>query len=103
MLLPQSTISKEKSDPVNNANLKEIVVMAFSSLSTLTNSMLEVSKVRVGVGSGVITFYFFLFDEEAPSSEEPNLFFRADLKDSRVGLITTILSIRSQYTLKTQK
>ena len=61
-----------------------------STLSLISNdSLLEISEIDIGLDGRETTLYFFLDNEILPS-EELNLFFKVDLNDFKVDLITAI-------------
>lgn len=66
-----------------------------SSLSLMsTSSTLEVPRFDVGMVEGASTLCFFFLDNEGLSHEGPNLFFKAEWRDSKVGLIIIKSSIK---------
>ena len=55
----------------------------------MSNSLIiEIFGVDIGVGEGAATLCFF-FNDKASLPDDPDLFFGVDLKDSKIGLITT--------------
>lgn len=74
-------------------------MITYFGLSSISTSLaLEFLGVGTGIGKGASTLCFFLFfDDEGSSPKELNLFFRVDLKDSKVGFIAVIPNARNQF------